>query len=200
MNSTAFSDLGGARSPRLLGNRAETATEAAVSLIELLADRLRLTSGLRVCDIGCGYGATARYLAEKHATDITGVTVSGAQAQIASLHQVTQGSVSIQLQDWLCNSFAAESFDRAYAVESSKHMPDKQRFFNEAFRTLRPNGLFVVCALLARDEPRPWEIRYLSNRYAVKDACQAWAVRQTIASSLNARGSACCRSRISVIR
>ena len=80
-----------------------------MSLIELLADRLRLTSGLRVCDIGCGYGATARYLAEKHAMDITGVTVSGAQAQIASLHQVTQGSVSIQLQDWLCNSFAAEA-------------------------------------------------------------------------------------------
>src|ERR1700723_2703420 len=44
----------------------ETATEAVVSLIELLADRLRLTSGLRVCDIGCGYGATARYLAAKH--------------------------------------------------------------------------------------------------------------------------------------
>jgi tocopherol O-methyltransferase len=47
----------------------ETATEAAVSLIELLADRLRLTSGLRVCDIGCGYGATARYLAAKHGSD-----------------------------------------------------------------------------------------------------------------------------------
>jgi tocopherol O-methyltransferase len=139
----------------------ETATEAVVSLIELLADRLRLTSGLRVCDIGCGYGATARYLAEKHGMDIIGVTVSGAQAQIASLHLVTHGSVSIQLQDWLCNSFAAESFDRAYAVESSEHMADKQRFFSEAFRTLRPNGLFVVCAWLARDEPRPWEVRYL---------------------------------------
>jgi len=70
-------------------------------------------------------------------------------------------AMPIQLQDWLGNSFAAEGFDRAYAVESSEHMPDKQRFFNEAFRTLRPNGLFVVCAWLARDEPRRWEVRYL---------------------------------------
>ncbi|HEY4041778.1 MAG TPA: hypothetical protein VGM32_08020, partial [Rhodopila sp.] len=28
-------------------------------------------------------------------------------------------------------------------------------------RTLRPNGVFVVCAWLARCEPRPWEVRYL---------------------------------------
>ncbi len=45
----------------------ETPAEATVSLIELLAERLSLRPGLRVCDIGCGYGATARYLAATHA-------------------------------------------------------------------------------------------------------------------------------------
>jgi tocopherol O-methyltransferase len=139
----------------------EDAAEATVALIDLLADRLKLLPGLRVCDIGCGYGATARYLAERFALDVTGVTVSAAQAQIARSRDVAAGSVSIQLLDWLGNSFATASFDRAYAVESSEHMIDKQRFFNEAFRVLRPGGLLVVCAWLAADDPRPWEVRHL---------------------------------------
>jgi tocopherol O-methyltransferase len=139
----------------------ETPAEAALSLIDLLASRLRLAPGQRVCDIGCGYGATARYLAERHALDTIGVTISAAQVRRARSRAMATGSVSIQLQDWIGNSFAPESFDRAYAVESSEHMADKQGFFNEAFRTLKPNGLFVVCAWLSRGEPRPWEVRYL---------------------------------------
>ena len=140
----------------------ESAAEAPIALIDLLADRLRLEPGQRVCDIGCGYGATARYLAEHHAVGVTGVTVSAAQAAYGKAYRhAGRGQVGIQLQDWLSNSFAAESFDRAYAVESSEHMPDKQGFFNEAFRTLRPGGRLVVCAWLARDNPKPWEVRTL---------------------------------------
>jgi tocopherol O-methyltransferase len=139
----------------------ETPAEAAVSLIDLMADRLRLASHQRVCDIGCGYGATARYLAERHALDVTGWTVSAAQVRYARSRTVSKGSVSIRLQDWLGNGHTPRSFDRAYAVESSEHMADKQGFFDEAFRTLKPNGLFAVCAWLSRDEPRPWQVRYL---------------------------------------
>jgi tocopherol O-methyltransferase len=139
----------------------ETPAGAAVSLIELLAERLLFAPGQRVCDIGCGYGATARILAERYALNVTGVTISAAQARHAGSHAMAAGSVSIQLQDWLGNAFAAESFDRSYAVESSEHMADKQLFFDEAFRTLKPNGLFAVCAWLSRHEPRPWQVRYL---------------------------------------
>src|SRR3954452_15475310 len=61
----------------------ETPTEAAVALVERLAERLRLEPGQRICDIGCGYGATAHYLAEQFALDVTGVTVSAVQARRA---------------------------------------------------------------------------------------------------------------------
>ena len=40
-------------------------------------------------------------------------------------------------------------------------MADKQRFFAEACRVLEPGGRLVVCAWLARDDPRPWEVRWL---------------------------------------
>jgi tocopherol O-methyltransferase len=139
----------------------ETPAEAAEALVGLLAERLRLSPGQAVADIGCGYGATAQMLAEGHGVAITGVTISAAQAAIAARRVTTRGKLDIRQQDWLQNDFADASFDRAYAVESSEHMPDLPLFFTEAFRTLRPGGLLVVCAWLARAAPRPWEVRHL---------------------------------------
>ncbi len=139
----------------------ESATEAAEALIELLAAKLRLAPAQEVCDIGCGYGATAEFLAERHAVDVVGLTVSGTQAERASTRVVQRGRLCILRRDWLENGFKAERFDRMYAVESSEHMPDKQRFFTEAFRTLKPGGVFVVCAWLACKDPGAWQIRYL---------------------------------------
>jgi len=139
----------------------ESAAQAAEALVELLAERLRLEPGQCACDIGCGYAATAQLLAERHALKVTGMTLSAAQAERARAQVVARGSLRILQQDWLANSLAAEGFDRSYAVESSEHMPDKQRFFDEAFRTLKPGGLLVVCAWLVGADPRPWQISHL---------------------------------------
>ena len=87
------------------------------------------------------------------------MTVSAVQARHAAAHAAP--GVSVHHGDWLGNGFAAARFDRAYAIKSSEHMPDKQRFFDEAFRTLRPGGLLGVCAWLTRRDPRGWEVRHL---------------------------------------
>jgi tocopherol O-methyltransferase len=139
----------------------ESVEEAVEALIELLVNRLDLKPGQQVCDIGCGYGATARYLAAGHKLHVTGLTVSAAQAQQAQTQIAATDDVSILQRDWLANELAPDAFDRLYAIESSEHMPDKQRFFDEAFRTLKPGGLFAICVWLSCDHPRPWEVRHL---------------------------------------
>jgi tocopherol O-methyltransferase len=58
----------------------ESAEQAAEALVDLVAARLGPVPGQRWCDIGCGYGATARLLAERHGLEVTGVTVSRVQA------------------------------------------------------------------------------------------------------------------------
>jgi tocopherol O-methyltransferase len=137
----------------------ETPAQAVEALTELVADRLGLSSGMAVCDIGCGYGASARYLATRRGVVVTGVTVSAAQAARAA--ELAMPGVTIEVRDWMINAFPAGSFDSAYAIESSEHMPDKQRFFDEAFRVLRPGGKLGVCAWFAKPEARSWEIRHL---------------------------------------
>ena len=140
----------------------ESVEQAVEALVDLLAERLDLSPGQELADIGCGYGATARYLASRYDLHVTGVTVSGAQAQQAQARVAAdQANVSIYQMDWLTNGLAANAFDRAYAIESSEHMPDKQMFFDEAFRTLKPGGLFAVCAWLACDNPTAWQVRHL---------------------------------------
>jgi tocopherol O-methyltransferase len=135
----------------------ESVEEAVEGLIRLVAGRLGLVAGQRVVDIGCGYGASARFLAERYGVDVTGVTISAAQ-----LAQARPGAgARFLLVDWLANGFEDEEFDRAYAIESSEHMPDKARFFGEAFRVLKPGGRLVVCAWLAGDAPAGWEVRHL---------------------------------------
>jgi tocopherol O-methyltransferase len=125
----------------------ESHGEATLQLVRRVAERGHIGRGARVCDIGCGYGATARMLAAQYGAEVTGVTVSPAQFRYAE--ECAAPGVSMVLGDWLRNPLEAQSFDVAIAIESSEHMPDLPEFFRQASRVLRPGGRLVVCAWLA---------------------------------------------------
>jgi len=113
----------------------------------------------RICDIGCGYGATAHLLAARGA-DVTGITISPAQFTVANSSPAGNNPRFV-CGDWLQNDFAAESFDAAIAIESSEHMPELSAFFQQAARVLKPGGRLVVCAWLSADQPSRNAIRWL---------------------------------------
>jgi tocopherol O-methyltransferase len=138
----------------------ETPEEAVQNLVALVASRLGLGSLDHVCDVGCGYGATARFLTRRYGALVTGVTLSAAQLAYAAT-QSGPGGPFLQRMDWLENRFADAAFDHVLAIESTEHMADLRRFFAEAFRTLRPGGRIAVCAWLAGPDPSSWEVRHL---------------------------------------
>ncbi|MFO7169322.1 MAG: methyltransferase domain-containing protein [Chloroflexota bacterium] len=139
----------------------ERPEEAVVQLVELVAQHAGIAPHARVCDVGAGYGATARHLARRYDAHVTALTISIVQCAYArSLDPAADNPVYL-LRDWLANGLPDESFDAVIMIESTEHMADKRRAFDEARRVLRPGGRLVVCAWLAREEARPWEVRHL---------------------------------------
>jgi len=125
----------------------ESHRQATLQLVRRVAERAHIAAGCAVCDIGCGYGATARMLKAEYDAQVTGVTISPAQFHYAETHPAE--GVTIILGDWLNNPLEPNQFDAAIAIESTEHMDDLPGFFRQAHRVLRPGGRLVVCSWLA---------------------------------------------------
>lgn len=140
----------------------ESPERAAVQLTGRVAEAARLQPGDAVCDVGCGYGATARWLAATHAAHVTGVTVVPHQYRYATAHPSSEGPPpTYMLQDWLHTALPAASFDAVLFVESLAHMADKAGALAAAHRVVRPGGRLVACVWLAAPDAPAWARRHL---------------------------------------
>lgn len=139
----------------------ESSDEAVKKLVALVGHEANLKQSSRICDVGSGYGATSRMLAETFSADVTAFTVSPAQFAFANAVRHAGKKPHYLLQDWNENTLPKQSFDAVIAIESSEHIDDKPRFFAEAHRVLDVDGRLVVCAWIAKENPKPFEIRFL---------------------------------------
>ncbi|MBB5350244.1 tocopherol O-methyltransferase [Haloferula luteola] len=137
----------------------ESPEEAAVGTAALVGARLRLEPGMRVCDVGCGYGKMAESLAETFGVEVLGVTISPRQAEASG----RDPRVEIRLGDWLSCEWDEGSFDGALAVESIEHMEDPAAAIARMARVVKPGGRVVLGCWLRAGDARPWEVRHLLN-------------------------------------
>lgn len=76
-----------------------TLDEAQDAKLDLVCCKLQLRPGMRLLDIGCGWGGTARFAAERYAVSVVGITVSREQVKVGQ--QLSEGlDVEIRLQDY----------------------------------------------------------------------------------------------------
>jgi tocopherol O-methyltransferase len=139
----------------------ESRAQATENLALYVAAQAKAEEGSAVCDIGTGYGATARLLASRFGARVTGFTVSPVQLAYARSQTPSGDNPSYVLRDWMENGLPPAAFDACISIESSEHMPDKERFFSECRRVLKPGGRLVICAWLARTGAGPAEVKYL---------------------------------------
>lgn len=119
-----------------------TLDEAQVNKLELICNKLYLKPGMKVLDIGCGWGAFGKYAAEKYNVEVVGITVS--KEQVALGKELCKGlPVEIRLQDY---REVNEKFDRIVSVGMIEHVGYKnyKKYFEIAKRDLKDDGLFLL--------------------------------------------------------
>ncbi len=129
---------------------------------ELIARKIGLEPGHHVLDIGCGWGAFARFAAERYGARVTGVTLSAAQADVARARSADL-PVEIRLQDY---REVTGAFDRIVSVGMFEHVGPRnyRTYFDTTARLLKPDGLHLVHTiggLTSIDAPDPWIDRYI---------------------------------------
>jgi SAM-dependent methyltransferase len=112
-----------------------------------LADVLPIRAGDRLVDIGCGLGGPARYLAERFGCEVDGIDITG--PFVAAGNRLTEmvgltGRVTIRHGDGQRLPYDSERFDGAYTQHVTMNVADRERFFAEAFRVLKPGAFFAL--------------------------------------------------------
>ena len=136
--------------------------EAQEHKLDLIARKLRLEPGMRVLDIGCGWGGSIHYLAERYGVSGVAVTISPDQCEAA--RDLCKGlSVEIRLQDY---RKVDEQFDCSYSIDMLGHVGRRNyRTYMETIkRNLRPGGMHLVQTAGSSNstvKADPWVNRYI---------------------------------------
>lgn len=121
---------------------AQNLEEAQEHKLDLICRKLQLKPGMKVLDIGCGWGGLALYAAQKYGVSVVGVTISEEQAKYAR-SICHNAPVEIRLQDYRDLN---DQFDAIVSVGMFEHVGYKnyQTFIDIAHTLLKDHGLFLL--------------------------------------------------------
>ncbi len=141
---------------------AATLAKAQIDKLDLICRKLGLKPGMRLLDIGSGWGGLAKFAAEHYKVEVVGVTVSKQQAELAK-ERCRGLPIDIRLQDYRDLN---ENFDRIVSVGMFEHVGHKNyaEYMQVVNRCLRNDGLFLLHTI-GRNEPvtgpDPWIVKYI---------------------------------------
>lgn len=111
-----------------------------------IAAKLALVPGMKVLDIGCGWGGMALYLHRRCGVDVTGITLSEEQLRIARARAEEAGvsaHVRFELMDY---RDVPGRFDRIVSVGMFEHVgvPNYRAFFRQCHDLLTEDGVMLL--------------------------------------------------------
>ncbi len=144
----------------------ETLDEAQAAKKRLVAAKLLLRPGMRLLDIGCGWGGMALTLAREHGVEVTGITLSQEQLAAARARAAEAGlqdQVRFELMDY--RALAGE-WDRVVSVGMFEHVgiSHYREFFGVLRRVLAPDGVALLHSIGRSHGPaatNAWLSRYI---------------------------------------
>lgn len=120
-----------------------------------IATKLRLEPGMRVLDIGCGWGGMALTLAKDYSCEVTGITLSENQLSTAKKRADAaglSGRAEFRLEDY---RHTKGTFDRIVSVGMLEHVgvPNFDTYFGRVAELLDPEGIALIHSIVRSAPP-----------------------------------------------
>jgi len=144
--------------------KAKNLNQAQEDKLELVSypEKIGLKKGMKVLDIGCGWGSFAKYAAEKYNVKVIGISVSKEQVKLAK--ELCKGlQVEIRLQDYRDIN---EKFDTVVSLGMFEHVGSKnyRKYMKKVFECLKENGIFLLHTIGKNESVSltdPWMDKYI---------------------------------------
>jgi len=143
-------------------NKADNLDDAQRDKLELVCQKLALNQGMKVLDIGCGWGSFAQYAAQEYGVEVVGVTVSKEQVNLG-MQRCAGLPVELRLQDY---REVEEQFDAIVSLGMFEHVGHKnyRTYMEVAKRCLKPGAKFLLHTIgknQSRSGVDPWISKYI---------------------------------------
>ncbi|GAB2895182.1 cyclopropane fatty acyl phospholipid synthase [Microbulbifer echini] len=140
---------------------AQTLDEAQEAKLDLICRKLQLQPGMRLLDVGCGWGSLISYAAQKYQVECVGITISREQRAYAS-ERYANLPIKVHLQDYRALN---ERFDRIASVGMFEHVGHKNHrdFMEVGKRCLKKDGILLLHTI-GKAKPTntdPWFEKYI---------------------------------------
>lgn len=136
--------------------------EAQEAKLDLICRKLQIEEGMKVLDIGCGWGGFAKFVSEKYGAIVDGVTVSKEQVEFAR-KSCRDLPVQIKLRDY---RHIEGRYDRIISIGMFEHVGYRnyRTFMKVVNRLLSNDGLFLLHTIGRNASVRsndPWIEKYI---------------------------------------
>jgi ubiquinone/menaquinone biosynthesis C-methylase UbiE len=134
---------------------------------EALVEKLGITKGLKVLDLGCGDGTTA-VPAAKLGADVLGIDIAKNLVEAGNRRAAARGLTNLKLQEGDASNLEQvpdKSFDLVFSVFGAMFAPKPFDVAKEMVRVTRPGGRIVMGNWIPNDPTLVAQILKISSNY-----------------------------------
>ncbi|KAI1489074.1 methyltransferase [Biscogniauxia mediterranea] len=146
----------------------ETLAQAEVAMLRTYVEKAGLRDGMRILDLGCGWGSGALYFAEVlPKAEITAFSNSRTQKEYIDSQAQKKGlsNLTVITGDVVDYEFEPESFDRVVSIELFEHMKNYELLMAKVARALKPGGKLFVHIFSHKTTPYDYEEGWMTTHF-----------------------------------